>query len=80
MGSRRIANDVQKIAPFVDEGWVIVSSEGKITSKHDFLQVIKSGDLVHTRMEFEDVHVKIYGSTGVVVSRGTNAEPLRACL
>lgn len=57
----------------MSDDWVIVGTEGGITSKADFLETVKSGDLIHTKMEFEDLHVKIYGNAGVVISRGTSS-------
>jgi ketosteroid isomerase-like protein len=65
-------NDVDPIGKVMSDDWVIVGSDG-ITTKESFLQSIRVGDLVHAQMNFEDVHVKIQGDTGVVVSRGTSA-------
>ncbi len=68
-----VANDPDKISLFMSDDWVIVGTDGGITSKSDFLQTVRSGDLVHTEMSFEDLHVKVYGNMGVVVSRGTSS-------
>jgi ketosteroid isomerase-like protein len=67
-----VANDVAEIGKFMSDGWVIVGTEGGITSKENFLAHIKSGDLIHTTMDFEDARVEVYDKTGVVTSKGTS--------
>ena len=66
-------NDVNEISKFMASDWVIVGTDGGITSKSSFLDWISSGDLIHNRMDFEDMRVEIYESTGVVTSRGTSS-------
>ena len=66
-------NKVEEISGFMSDDWVIVGTEGGITSKSDFLETIASGDLVHTKMDFQDIHVKVYADCGVVISRGTSS-------
>jgi ketosteroid isomerase-like protein len=68
-----VDNDPDKISQFMSDDWVIVGTEGGITSKSDFLQAVRSGDLFHTKMSFEDLHIKVYGDAGVVISRGTSS-------
>ncbi len=65
-------NDVNEISKFMASDWVIVGTDGGITSKSSFLDWISSGDLVHNRMDFEDIRVQLYENTGVVTSRGTS--------
>lgn len=43
-----VGNDPDKISPFMSDDWVIVGTDGGITSKSDFLQTVRSGDLFHT--------------------------------
>jgi ketosteroid isomerase-like protein len=66
------ANDVEGMSMYMDESWVIVGLGG-ITSKENFLASIRSGDLQHTKMDFEDVRVEVYGDTGIVTSKGLSA-------
>lgn len=66
-------NDTTEIGKFMSDSWVIVGTEGGITSKSHFLDFIKSGDLYHTRMDFEDIKVDLHGNTGIVISRGTSS-------
>lgn len=67
-----VSNDADEIGRFMSEDWVIVGSEGGITSKKEFLEWIRSGDLTHSRMDSDETRIKIYGDAGVVTSRGTS--------
>jgi ketosteroid isomerase-like protein len=65
-------NDAAEIGKFMADDWVIVGTEGGISSKSHFLGFIKSGDLFHNRMDFEDLRVNVYDNTGIVISKGTS--------
>lgn len=66
-------NAVDEISTFMSNDWVIIGTEGGITTKSFFLESISAGDLIHTKMDFEDMHVKVYQHCGVVTSRGTSS-------
>ncbi len=68
-----VHNDALEIGKFMAGDWVIVGTEGGITSKEDFLKYIVSGDLLHNKMDFEDIRVEVYDSTGIVTSKGTSS-------
>jgi hypothetical protein len=68
-----VSNNADEIGRFMSQDWVIVGSEGGITSKEEFLEWIRSGDLTHSRMDSDETRIKIYGDAGVVTSRGTSA-------
>ena len=68
-----VTNNAGEIQKFMSDDWVIVSTEGGVTPKAGFMHSIMSGDLTHSRMDPEEIRVKIYGNTGVVTSRGTSA-------
>ena len=65
-------NNANEIAKFMSDDWVIVGSDG-VTSKSAFLQSIISGTLTHNRMDSDEMSIKLYGDTGIVISRGTSA-------
>jgi len=67
-----VSNDVIEIAKFMSEDWVITGSDG-ITTKSSFLELIKSGVLTHNRMDADESDIRVYGQTGIVISRGTSA-------
>jgi ketosteroid isomerase-like protein len=66
-------NLVEEMGQYMDEEWIIFSGDGNITTKEKFLQVVKSGDLKHSKMDFEILQVKIHEDTGLVMQRGTSA-------
>lgn len=66
-------NLVEEMGRYMDESWIIFSGDGNITTKQTFLQLVKRGDLVHSKMDFEILQVKIYGNTGLIMQRGTSA-------
>ena|SRR5688572_16130890 len=68
-----IKNDAQEISAFMSDDWVIVGTDGGITSKASFLSGINSGVLTHDRMDADEVRIKIYDNTGVVTTKGTSA-------
>ena len=67
-----VANDAEEIGRFMSDDWVIVGTDGGISSKFSFLDFIRSGDLLHNIMDFDDIRIKIYDNTGVVTSKGTS--------
>lgn len=67
-----LTNDASLIAAFMTDDWVIVGADG-ITSKANFLQSIRSGMLTHHRMDADEMTIKTYGDTAVVISKGTSA-------
>ncbi|WP_276374980.1 nuclear transport factor 2 family protein [Chryseolinea sp. H1M3-3] len=68
-----VRNNVSEIDQYMADDWVIVGTEGGITPKEIFLKSIETGDLVHTRMDADEIRVRIYDNTGVVTSRGTSS-------
>jgi ketosteroid isomerase-like protein len=66
-------NDADEIAAFMSSDWVIVGTDGGITPRSKFLESIRSGDLVHHHMDSDELRVKTYGDTGVIIARGTSA-------
>jgi hypothetical protein len=66
-------NNADEIGEFMSDDWIIVGTGGGITSKDEFLDPIKSGNLTHSRMDSDETRIKIYENTGVITSRGTSA-------
>jgi ketosteroid isomerase-like protein len=65
-------NNLPEIGRYMADDWIIVGTEGGISPKSRFLDFIKSGDLLHSGMDFKDINIRVYENTGVVVSRGTS--------
>jgi uncharacterized glyoxalase superfamily protein PhnB len=66
-------NNVDEMAKYMNEDWVIFSGDGKMTTKAMFLKSVENGDLIHTRMDFKILVARRYGNVGIVVSQGTSA-------
>ncbi|MGN6436636.1 MAG: nuclear transport factor 2 family protein [Agriterribacter sp.] len=66
-------NDVEEIGRFMSDDWVIIGTEGGITTKAEFLDFIGSGVVQHSRMEADETQVKVYGDTAIIITRGTSA-------
>lgn len=66
-------NLVEEMSKYMDEDWIIFSGDGNITTKELFLTLVQNGELVHTKMDFEILKVKVYNDTGLVMQRGTSA-------
>ena len=72
-----VSNDAVRIGSFMGDDWVIVSESG-VSSKTDFLSVVKSGELTHSAMDLvTDARVRIYGDTAVLTARVTNTAHYR---
>jgi ketosteroid isomerase-like protein len=68
-----VNNDVLEIGKFMSTDWVIIGTEGGITSKQKFLDLVQSKNLLHNRMDFVDCRVMEYGTTGIVTSKGISS-------
>lgn len=61
--------DVEVLGALVDDDWIIIGPDGGITGKSAFLEVVRSGALTHSTMEFDDTRVRVYGDTAIVTAR-----------
>lgn len=67
-----VANDPESIGAHITDDWVIVGSDGRVTDKAGFLELVRSGDLTHDVMETHDPWIRIYDDAAVVVARGVS--------
>jgi ketosteroid isomerase-like protein len=67
-----VENDAEAIGRYMAEDWIIIGSDGRVGDKLTFLQLVKSGKLIHDEMTSEDVRVRVYGDTAVVMARGVS--------
>jgi ketosteroid isomerase-like protein len=67
-----IGNNAEAIGRFMADDWTIIGSDGGITDKATFLQLVESGALSHDVMESGDVNVRVYGDAAVVTARGVS--------
>ncbi|MGQ0847096.1 MAG: nuclear transport factor 2 family protein [Sporichthyaceae bacterium] len=67
-----VSNDADAIGSYMAEEWVIVSETG-VSSREDFLALVRSGRLTHSAMRrIGDARVRIYGDTATITARVAN--------
>ena len=66
-------NRLEDMAVFMDNGWIMFSGNGNIITKNTFLQQVKSGTLVHSKMDFEILRIDVHENTGLIMQRGVSA-------
>ena len=62
-----VRNDLEGIGRLVADDWIIIEPDGGIVDRARFFEVIKSGALTHEMMESEDLRVRVYGDSAVVI-------------
>ncbi|HYF69834.1 MAG TPA: nuclear transport factor 2 family protein [Ohtaekwangia sp.] len=68
-----VKNDVNAMAKFMSDEWIIFSGDGNITTKEMFLRLVERGELIHTEMDFEILDVRNFGNTSLVMAKGTSS-------
>jgi len=66
-----IRNDAAEIGTFMSSDWTIVGSDG-MTTRSDFLRQIAQGTLTHSRMDSQEVNIRLYGNTAIVIAKGVS--------
>lgn len=67
----QLASDVEALDRLIDERLVFTGPDGRHYSKQDDLQVHRSGQQAMTRVDEEDLTVRVVGGTGVTWFLGT---------
>lgn len=67
-----VGNDAEAIGQYMAEDWIVIGSDGGVTDKPTFLELVRSGRLSHDVMESHDLEVRVYGDTAVVTGRGVS--------
>ena len=62
-----VRNDLEGIGGLVTDDWIVIDPNGEIVDRARFFEVIKSGALTHDMMESEDLRVRVYGDSAVVI-------------
>ncbi len=67
-----VENDAERIGSFMADDWVMVSERG-YSSREDFLNFVRSGQLTHSTFEMTgDARIREYGETAVLSARIVN--------
>jgi ketosteroid isomerase-like protein len=67
------ANDAAAIGRFMADDWIIIGSDGSVTDKAAFLDLVESGIVSHDVMTSENIRVRVYGDAAVVTADGVSA-------
>jgi ketosteroid isomerase-like protein len=67
-----IENDAEAIGQYMADDWTIIGPDGSVSDKAAFLGLVKSGALTHDVMTSEDLNIRVYGDTAVVIARGVS--------
>lgn len=67
-----VQNDADAIGRYMADDWTIIGADGSMSDKATFLGLVKSGALSHDTMESDDVRVRLYGDTAIVMARGVS--------
>ena len=67
-----LENDAEAIGRFMADDWVIIGPDGSRSDKATLLGLVASGTLSHDVMTSEELTVRVYGDTAVVLSRGVS--------
>jgi ketosteroid isomerase-like protein len=70
--SAMVENDADAIGSYMAEDWVIIGPDGTVGDKSGFLALVKSGALSHDVMTSENLNVRVYGDTAVVMAQGVS--------
>jgi ketosteroid isomerase-like protein len=67
-----VQNDADAIGRYMADDWTIVGSDGSMSDKTTFLNLVRSGALSHDVMESEAFSIRVYGEAAVVLARGVS--------
>jgi ketosteroid isomerase-like protein len=67
-----VANEADVIGRYMADEWVIVGSDGRMSDKATFLELVRSGALSHDVMTSDDLIVRVYAEAAVLVARGVS--------
>jgi len=69
MAAAIVANDADEIGKYLHNDWVIIGGEGRVITKADFLAVVRSGELTHSAMTFDDWRIRAFPDAAVATCR-----------
>ena len=69
----RLKGDAQTLAPLLADDWLLTHSDGRIQHKADYLQELATRQRRNTRIDNEDVQVRLHGDTAVITGTSVQA-------
>jgi ketosteroid isomerase-like protein len=67
-----VTNDPEAIGRYMADDWIIIGSDGRTMDKSTFLDLLRAGTLTHDEMSSEDLLIRVYGDTAVVITRSVS--------
>ena len=64
-------SDTVKYQRLVGDDYTFTNQDGVVKTKADMIAVYKSGELKYESASFDDIKVRLYGNTAVVIGRST---------
>ena len=69
----RLQGDAKALAPLLTEDWLLTHSDGRVQHKADYLQELATRQRRNTRIDNEDVHIRLHGDTAVITGTSVQA-------
>ena len=64
-----VANDAAGLERSLAPEWVVIDGSGRVADRAAFLRAIRSGDLVHREMRFDEQQLRRFGNTALWTAR-----------
>ena len=71
--SLRLESDVEGLGRLLCDDWLLTHSDGRVQHKADYLQELATRQRRNTRIDNEDVQVRLHGDTAVITGTSVQA-------
>jgi ketosteroid isomerase-like protein len=61
--------DADALDRIYSDEYILITATGQVTTKPERMVMIRSGDLKFEKVDFEEVSVRVYGNTALVIAR-----------
>ena len=69
----RLQGDAKALAPLLADDWLLTHSDGRVQHKADYLHELTTRQRRNTRIDNEDVRVRLHGDTAVITGTSVQA-------
>lgn len=71
------ANDLDGIARYMHDDWMLTGSDCNVLTKRTFIDLVRSGELSHSRMDVRESKAAVTGQSGLVIAEISTAGQYR---
>jgi len=64
-----LTSDADALAGLLADDWIVVSTQGRIGEKNNFVAYVRQGDFTRTKMELSEPRIRLYGDTAIVTTQ-----------